>query len=137
MPDPVLRYRGRLSGPLLDRIDLPIEVPAVPADVLQQAPDGEASTTVRERVTAARERQVRRQGKANARLLTKEIDLYGQPQAGAAALLKHAINRFELSARAFHRLLKVARTIADLAGSQAIEAQHVAEAVQYRRFTKD
>lgn len=136
-PDQVLRYRSRISGPLLDRIDLQIEVPAVPADVLQQAPDGESSATVRERVTAARERQVRRQGKANSRLLTKEIDLYCQPQASAAALLKHAINRFELSARAFHRLLKVARTIADLAGCENIAAPHVAEAVQYRRWTKD
>jgi magnesium chelatase family protein len=136
-PDQVLRYRRRLSGPLLDRIDLQIEVPALPAEVLQQAPDGEASASVRARVAQARERQIRRQGKANARLTAKEIDQYCQPAAAAAALLKHAISRFELSARAFHRLLKVARTIADLAGSDAIEAQHVAEAVQYRRFAKD
>ena len=136
-PDQVLRYRRRLSGPLLDRIDLQIEVPALPADVLQQAPDGEASASVRARVAQARERQIRRQGRANARLTAKEIDQYCQPTAAAAALLKHAISRFELSARAFHRLLKVARTIADLAGSDAIEAPHVAEAVQYRRFAKD
>ncbi len=136
-PDQVLRYRGRLSGPLLDRIDLQIEVPAVPAEVLQQAPDGEASAVVRARVTQARQRQLQRQGKANARLSTREIDQYCQPEAPAAALLKHAIRRFELSARAFHRLLKVARTIADISGSDAIEAQHVAEAVQYRRFAKD
>ena len=136
-PDQVLRYRGRLSGPLLDRIDLQIEVPAVPAEVLQHAPDGEASAVVRARVAQARQRQLQRQGKANARLSTCEIDQYCQPEASAAALLKHAISRFELSARAFHRLLKVARTIADISASDAIEAQHVAEAVQYRRFAKD
>ena len=136
-PDQVLRYRSRLSGPLLDRIDLQIEVPAVPAEVLQQAPDGEASASVRARVTLARERQTVRQGKANSRLTTKEIDQHCQPQAAAAALLKHAISRFDLSARAFHRLLKVARTVADITGCDAIEAQHVAEAVQYRRFTRD
>jgi magnesium chelatase family protein len=135
-PDQVLRYRSRISGPLLDRIDLQIEVPALPAEVLQQAPDGEASAVVRARVTWARERQTRRQGKANASLTTREIDHYCQPQAAAAALLKQAISRFDLSARAFHRLLKVARTIADLADSDTIEAQHVAEAVQYRRFAK-
>ena len=136
-PDQVLRYRSRISGPLLDRIDLQIEVPAVPAEVLQQPPDGEASATVRARVTQARERQMQRQGKPNARLTGKEIDQYCQPQADAAALLKHAISRFELSARAFHRLLKVARTIADLGGGESIAAAHVAEAVQFRRFAKD
>ncbi|SBT09190.1 putative bifunctional enzyme and transcriptional regulator [Candidatus Accumulibacter aalborgensis] len=136
-PDQVLRYRSKLSGPLLDRIDLQIEVPALPAEVLQQAPGGEPSAKVRARVAAARERQMTRQGKANARLTVKEIDQYCHPEAAAAALLKHAISRFELSARAFHRLLKVARTIADMAACQTIDAQHVAEAVQYRRFTKD
>ncbi|WP_300453674.1 YifB family Mg chelatase-like AAA ATPase [Accumulibacter sp.] len=135
-PDQVLRYRSRLSGPLLDRIDLQIEVPALPADVLQRAPDGEASAAVRARVTRARERQMARQGKANARLTTREIDQHCQPAASAATLLKQAISRFELSARAFHRVLKVARTLADLAGSDAIEMPHVAEAVQYRRFAK-
>ncbi len=136
-PDQILRYRSKLSAPLLDRIDLQIEVPAVPADVLQQAPDGEASAAVRTRVTTARTRQIDRQGKPNARLEAREIDQHCQPQAAAAALLKQAIARLGLSARAFHRLLKVARTIADLAGHHTIEPQHVAEAVQYRRFAKD
>ena len=136
-PDQVLRYRNKLSGPLLDRIDLQIEVPALPAEALQQAADGESSATVRARVTLARERQLARQGKANARLTTKEIDAYCQPGAAAATLLKTAVAKLNLSARAYHRVLKVARTIADLAGSDAIEAQHVAEAVQYRRFARD
>ncbi|KFB68645.1 YifB family Mg chelatase-like AAA ATPase [Candidatus Accumulibacter vicinus] len=136
-PDQVLRYRSKLSGPLLDRIDLQIEVPALPPEVLQQAPDGEASASVRARVTKARERQLLRQGKTNARLHAREIDRFCQPVAAAAVLLKQAISRFDLSARAFHRLLKVARTIADIKESDTIEAQHVAEAVQFRRFAKD
>jgi magnesium chelatase family protein len=136
-PDQVLRYRNKLSGPLLDRIDLQIEVPALAAETLQQAADGESSATVRGRVTLARERQLARQGKANARLTTKEIDHCCQPEPAAAALLKTAVARLNLSARAYHRVLKVARTIADLADSDAIQAQHVAEAVQYRRFAKD
>ncbi|MFZ4535808.1 YifB family Mg chelatase-like AAA ATPase [Propionivibrio sp.] len=136
-PDQVARYRNKLSGPLLDRIDLQIEVPALPAEALQKAADGEASATVRARVTLARERQLARQGKPNARLTTKEIDLYCQPDADGAALLKHALSRLNLSARAYHRVLRVARSIADLAGCEAIAAAHVAEAVQYRRFAKD
>ncbi len=136
-PEQVRRYRSRLSGPLLDRIDLQIEVPAVPAEVLQQAADGEASALVRARVAVARDRQMARQGKANALLTTSEIDQHCQPVAAAAALLKQAISRFDLSARAYHRLLKIARTIADITGGGAIQAQHVAEAVQYRRFAKE
>ena len=136
-PDQVLRYRSKLSGPLLDRIDLQIEVPALPAETLQQAADGETSATIRVRVTLARERQMARQGKPNARLSTKEIDHHCHPEPAAADLLKTAVSRLNLSARAYHRVLKVARTIADLANSDAIEAPHVAEAVQYRRFAKD
>ena len=136
-PEQVRRYRSRLSGPLLDRIDLQIEVPALPAEALQQPADGEASAVVRSRVVLARETQIRRQGKANARLETREIDHWCAPEAAAAALLKHAISRFDLSARAYHRLLKVARSIADLSGSSTVAAQHVAEAVQYRRITGD
>lgn len=136
-PDQVARYRKKLSGPLLDRIDLQIEVPALPAEVLQKAADGESSATVRARVTQARERQQARQGKPNARLSTKEVDRYCQPDAAGAALLKQALSRLNLSARAYHRVLRVARSIADLAGCAAISAPHVAEAVQYRRFAKD
>ena len=136
-PDQVARYRGKLSGPLLDRIDLQIEVPALAADVLQRAPDGESSASVRQRVTSARERQLARQSKPNARLDTKEIDLHCQPDAAGAALLKQALHRLNLSARAYHRVLRVARSIADLADSPAIATHHIAEAVQYRRFAKD
>ncbi len=136
-PDQVARYRGRISGPLIDRIDLQVEVPAVPAEALQAAPDGEASAIVRARVVAARERQENRQGKPNARLAGKEIDAFCAPDAAGAALLAQAFARLQLSARAYHRVLKVARSIADLAGSAAIAPPHLAEAVQYRRFAKD
>ena len=132
-PDQVTRYRGKLSGPLLDRIDLTVEVPAVPAEALQQKPDGESSATVRDRVSAALGRQMVRQGKPNARLSTKEIDHHCQPDTAGAALLKQAATRLGLSARAFHRVQKVARTIADLAGTEQIGAAHIAEAVQLRR----
>jgi magnesium chelatase family protein len=132
-----MRYRSKLSGPLLDRIDLQIEVPALPAEALQRAADGEASASIRSRVTLARERQQARQGKPNARLTTKEIDRFCQPDASGAALLKQALARLNLSARAYHRVLRVARSIADLAACEAIAAQHIAEAVQYRRFARD
>lgn len=132
-----MRYRGRLSGPLLDRIDLQIEVPAVPAEVLQQAPDGETSATVRARVRQARDRQLARQGKANAQLETREIDRHCLAEPAAIALLTQSIRRLQLSARAYHRLLKISRTAADLDGAVIIGARHVAEAVQLRRFTKE
>ena len=136
-PDQVARYRSKLSGPLLDRIDLQIEVPALPAEALQGVAESESSATVRDRVSQARARQQTRQNKPNARLSTKEIDTHCQPDTAGAALLKNAVTRLNLSARAYHRVLKVARTIADLAASDAILSSHIAEAVQYRRFTKD
>ncbi|HQR04454.1 MAG: YifB family Mg chelatase-like AAA ATPase [Proteobacteria bacterium] len=132
-PDQVARYRGRLSGPLLDRIDLAIEVPALADTELQARSGGESSITVRERVIAARTRQMARQGKPNARLESAEIDSHCTPDANGAALLRQAIERLGFSARAYHRILKVARSIADLAGSTPILGAHVAEAIQYRR----
>jgi magnesium chelatase family protein len=132
-PDAVLRYRGRISGPLLDRIDLRIEVPAVSEQEITGRADGEASSTVRARVEAASARQMQRQGKPNSQLGPGEIDIHCKPASAAESLLKQAISRLSLSARAYHRILKVARTIADLAASEAIEAAHAAEAVQYRR----
>jgi magnesium chelatase family protein len=134
-PDQISRYRGRISGPFLDRIDLLIEVPAVPVDALGGTGDGESSATVRSRVEAALARQRERQGKANSRLTAKEVDTLCQPDDSGAGLLKQASVRLGLSARAWHRVLKVARTIADLAGSASPSAPHVAEAIQYRRLS--
>ena len=132
-PEQVARYRGKLSGPLLDRIDLHIEVPALPQDELTSVQAGEPSAKVRARVTAARERQLARQEKPNARLSGREIDRHCPLDAPGETLLKQAITRLNLSARAYHRVLKLARTVADLAGQERISAAHLAEAIQYRR----
>jgi magnesium chelatase family protein len=135
-PDQVARYRSKISGPLLDRIDIQVEVPAVPQEDLARSSAGEPSAAIRARVTAARERQLARQGKPNARLATREIDRHCAHDAQAQTLLKQAVNRLNLSARAYHRVLKLARTIADLAGAERISAAHVAEAIQYRRLDR-
>jgi magnesium chelatase family protein len=142
-PDRIARYRGRVSGPLIDRIDLGIEVPALAAEVLSVGANatgtparGMTSADVRAHVTAARARQIGRQGKPNARLVPREIETHCRPDTTGAALLAQAMARLSLSARAYHRILKVARTIADLAGSPVIAVPHIAEAVSYRRFDR-
>ena len=135
-PDQISRYRCKISGPLLDRIDLQIEVPAVPQLELVKAAKGESSDTIRERTERAFQVQLKRQGKPNAKLAPKEIDEVCKPDAAGEELLKSAIQRMGLSARAYHRVLKVARTIADLAASEKIAAGHIAEAIQYRKMDK-
>jgi magnesium chelatase family protein len=132
-PDQIARYRARISGPLLDRIDIQITVPALTDDELMQASAGEPSAVIRARVEAARARQLERQGKPNAALGTQEIDRFCALDAAGEALLKQAIARLNLSARAYHRVLKLARSVADLAGHDAIAPAHLAEAIQYRR----
>lgn len=136
-PDQVARYRGKISGPLLDRIDIQIEVPAAPQEDLMRQTQSESSDMIRQRVESAHQRQVARQDKANARLTVKEIDKYCVPDTLGENLLKQAISRLNFSARAYHRVLKVARTIADLAASDGITSTHIAEAVQYRRLDRN
>jgi magnesium chelatase family protein len=157
-PDRVARYRSRVSGPLLDRIDLAIGVPAVLPESLalnvqvsrkalraggnvaiaeadaRVFETRESSATVRARVERARALQHDRQRKANARLLPAEVAAYCVPEAAAEDLLAQAMTRLALSARAYHRVLKVARTIADLAGCERIDVAHMAEAIGYRRM---
>lgn len=135
-PDQIAHYRGRISGPLLDRIDIQIEVPAVPQQDLLKKSASEDSATIRARVEAARARQLARQNKSNAQLSVTELDALCTPDAQCEALLRLAITRLDLSARAYHRVLKMARTISDLAGSDQIEPAHIAEAIQYRRMDK-
>ncbi len=135
-PDQIARYRGRISGPLLDRIDVQIEVPAVPQLELVKAGTGQTSAQIRQRVDQAWQRQLDRQSKPNAKLAPAEIDIHCKPDEAAENLLKDAITRMGLSARAYHRVLKVARTIADLAGAAHIGVAHIAEAIQYRKMDK-
>ncbi len=135
-PDQVARYRHRLSGPLLDRIDVQIEVPAVREDELVQSGQGESSAQVRERVQRAHAIQLERQGKSNARLAPREVERFCTIEDKASALLRQAIGKLNLSARAYHRVLKLARTIADLAGETTIDVGRVAEAIQYRRLDR-
>ena len=132
-PDQISRYKAKISGPLLDRIDLQIEVAALKDDELMNAGKAEASDAIRMRVENARNRQLQRQGKANFALGSSEVDQFCQPDESGLSLLKTAISKLNLSARAYHRILKVARSIADLAGETNIKPAHIAEAVQYRR----
>lgn len=132
-PDQVARYQGKLSGPLLDRIDIRIEVPSLSEHELLNAAAGESSAIVALRVQQAHTQQQQRQGKLNAQLEPSELEQHAQPAAAAIKLARDAINRLGLSARAYHRILKLARTIADLECVEQITAAHIGEAIQYRR----
>ena len=135
-PQQVARYQGRLSGPLRDRFDLMVDVPAVPPDVLGDAAPGEPSAAVRARVVDARGRQQRRYSgtgvRANATLSPALLTRHCQLDRAGMRLLSAAVQKLALSARGYDRIRKVARTIADLSGSEAIEADHIAEALQFR-----
>ena len=132
----VSRYQKRVSGPLMDRIDIHVEVPAVKYEKLSDDRLGEPSSVVRQRVEAAREIQRRRfEGTAmacNADMGPAQIREFCQVDEGGRNLIKAAMQQLHLSARAYHRVLKLARTIADLAGSEQIQTAHIAEAIQYR-----
>ena len=133
-------YRKRISGPLLDRIDLLIEVPKVPTEKLIALEPGESSSSIRERVIRARDRQKSRLAETgvltNGELSGELIRRLIQPEADAKMLLQQAVDRFQLSGRAYFRVLKVARTIADLAGVETVRLEHVAEALQYRQVSE-
>jgi magnesium chelatase family protein len=133
-PERIARYRGRISGPLADRIDIKLEVPAPREGELLAPAGGEASGAIRARVEKARRLQHARQGKPNALLGTREIDRHCGTDREGDQLLRHALARLLLSARAYHRVLRVARSIADLCEKNVIAAEHVAEAIQYRRL---
>jgi magnesium chelatase family protein len=140
-PREIQNYLGRISGPLLDRIDLHIEVPQVKFREITGECTGETSARIRERVVAARERQQKRfEGKpqisCNARMGSRELKTYCSISADTMELLKFAMSDLKLSARAYDRILKVARTIADLAGSEHISSEHISEAIQYRTLDR-
>lgn len=139
-PERVARYRRRVSGALYDRLDIAIEVPSVTAAELATRAGGnadDATSAVRARVAAARERQLRRQGKSNARLEASELERHAMHTSEAERLFASAMSKLSLSARGYHRAVRVARSIADLAGSDAIEVAHAAEAIGYRRILAD
>ncbi|MCZ6602425.1 MAG: ATP-binding protein, partial [Planctomycetota bacterium] len=131
-PRQVARYVGRLSGPLLDRIDLHVDVPAIPLRELSGAPTGEGSAEMRILVMDARERQARRGSGRNGRLAPRQMAEVCRLDPTAEALLHSAAERFSFSARAYHQILRVARTIADLAARDSVGAEQIAEAIRYR-----
>lgn len=131
-PEQIQRYQDKISGPLLDRIDLHVNVPALPISDLQNASSGETSEVVRERVTQAYARQQARQNKPNSELAPSELDAIATLGEAEKQLLQMAQSRLNLSARGYHRILRVARTIADLAASEVIQAVHLTEALSYR-----
>lgn len=131
-PESVKRYREKISGPLLDRIDLIIEVPVLPAEDLVSAQAGESSAEVLQRVVRARERQYARQGKTNAKLSAAELEQAAVSEEAKQALAQ-MLEKLSLSARSFHRILRVARTLADLAGDETVTRAHVLRAVSFRR----
>ena len=132
-PDQVARYQGRLSGPLLDRLDLLVEVPVIPPRDLQDLHPGESSATVAGRVAQARERALARQAGPNALLAAAELPRHAALEPAAQSLLERSAERLGWSARSFHRVQRVARTIADLADAELTGSAHVAEAIQLRR----
>jgi magnesium chelatase family protein len=141
-PAEMQRYMGKISGPLLDRIDIHIEVTPVPFEKLSEDRKGESSVEIRKRVTAARELQTQRFAENekvhyNAQMTTKQIREFCVLDDASKSLLKNAMERLNLSARAYDRILKVARTIADLDGSESVAGNHISEAIQYRSFDRE
>ena len=140
-PGQIQRYMNKISGPLLDRIDIQCEIAAIPFKDLSQAQPGEPSAAIRERVIAARQIQAQRYAHikgihCNAQMTERMLHEYAEPDAASLEMLRMAMERLKLSARAYSRILKVARTIADLAGSEKVESMHIAEAIGYRSLDR-
>lgn len=136
-PEQVLRYLNRISGPFIDRIDIQLDVPRLPKGALTSNTNcGESSEEIRARVIAARNVQYSRAGKANAQLSSTEVSKYCSLTSENAVFLENALEKLHLSTRAFHKILKVSRTIADLAGVEVIQKQHLAEALGYRAMDR-
>ena len=132
----IARYLGKLSAPLLDRIDMQIEVPALEPDVLSDRAENETSLTVLARVLIAREQQYQRQQKCNADLTVKELERFCHLDTAATRLLTQVMQQFHFSARVYHRIIKVAQTLADLTRSDQINAEHISEAMTFRSLDK-
>ena len=135
-PHQIARYLAKISGPLLDRIDLQVDVAALTTEEIASVEPGEASANIRERVEAARQIQRDRFRRCNAEMTSRQLRRYCTLEPSSRRLLITAIERLGLSARAHDRILKVARTIADLAGSPAVGAEHISEAIQYRTLDR-
>ena len=141
MPGQIQRYMNKISGPLLDRIDIQVEITPVPFKDISQAAQGESSSVIRERVIRARQMQEQRFKEvkgvySNAQMSERMIHLFAEPDAEGIELLRTAMERLSLSARAYNRILKVARTIADLEQSETVKSQHLAEAISYRNLDR-
>lgn len=135
-PGQILKYLSRVSGPFLDRIDLQVELPKLKTQELQSNQPGESSQIIRERVVCAQQRQYQRQGKLNAVLSNRELEQAVILDNESKAFMALVTEKLDLSPRSYHRVLKVARTIADLADKQAVELMHIKEAISYRAFER-
>jgi magnesium chelatase family protein len=135
-PEQVMRYKSKLSGPLLDRIDMQVEVSHLAPELLSSSTTAESSASIRERVYVAREAQMARQGKCNAMLGVKELEQHVHLLPAAEELLMKVMAKFNFSARLYHRILKVARTVADIEGSESVSSVHISEAISCRLFDR-